>query len=1371
MRIVSVTGTELFVAGVDGSPGPRQVLRVEVEDWPGHLRVTGDGVSGATEVHSGPLVEVPLDVAAPPGARVPIEVSAGGEPATAELVVAEPGWTVWMIPHFHYDPVWWNTQAAYTSTWDRDGRLGTEFRAGFQQPGFELVRAHLETARRDPDYKFVLAELDYLKPFWDTFPHERQYVRTLLAEGRLELMGGTYNEPNTNLTSAESTIRNLVHGIGFQRDIVGGDPRTAWQLDVFGHDPQFPGLVADAGLDSSSWARGPFHQWGPMLWTHEPREGWGDPSVMQFPSEFEWISPSGRGVLTHYMPAHYSAGWHIDSKPTLAAAEQSVYELFLLLKRVAATRNVLLPVGTDYTPPAKWVTEIHRDWNARYVSPRFVCGLPREFFAAVRATPGFVPSPQTRDMNPVYTGKDVSYIDTKQAQRHAEALLGDAETFATIAAGHGLPFPHAELDKAWRQLVYGAHHDAITGSESDQVYLDLLTGWREAHDLAAAVLDRSLGHLAAAEGPGRRVAVFNPSAWPRTDLVRVRVQFPAPGPAGVRVGDLPTVLEHPARHPDGSLAAVDLVFRAEDVPPAGYRAWPLLDAPAGETGWSTVDGPAVVDNGVYRIELDPDRGGCVRSLVDLRTGRELLRAGRVGNELLVYDEYPAHPRFHEGPWHLLPKGAAVHRSGDRPAASVVVERSALGSRVTVTGSAGPLRYTQSLTLWEHSARIDARTSADDFTGEDQLVRVCWPVDVPGGLPVSEVGNAVVGRGFGLIDVDSEQAPWTLDNPAQHWFAVSSTARVDVHGPDGARAHTRAIGIAELVSDDDVRDLAAALARRGVTATSSSPSGSRYGRLAVDSNLPDVRISVGRNAFTDAVLDAAGPAWQDELDRQLAAGGHARLLVPAARALADVWVPNADLTGPRDLPVLIVAGEGAAERLRADVDAGAIPVRQALTESPDPDLDDYTVALVNRGLPGFAVDTGGALHLSLLRSCTGWPSGVWIDPPRRTAPDGSNFQQQHWTHGFEYALVAGPGDWRANGLVRHGHEANHPMHAVVGAGGAAARSYVTVESDGDVVLAALKPAGNPYATGRSPGAATNRVAVRLYEAAGRPAAVRLRLWSPTAQAHETNLLEEPGDPLPVDGGAVTLELSGAQIAQALVGVGPLPAAPVPPNPAYARYWLHNTGPAPIGNLQVTVHADPPVTTVDGPATLTVTVASELTAERATGSVELLPPPGWAARPPSLGYDLDPGGHTTGAVELTPPDGAADGVYWLRARLGDGVEDVARLLVGVRGPETVTAAPGGPLQLRPGDAAGLDLDLATDAAGPIVVDVALISPWQTWDLFPSAALRVELPARGKARVTVPVRVPTHHAPGRWWALFKVAHAGELHYTEAVTVEVLR
>ena len=81
------------------------------------------------------------------------------------------------------------------------------------------------------------------------------------------------------------------------------------------------------------------------------------------------------------------------------------------------------------------------------------------------------------------------------------------------------------------------------------------------------------------------------------------------------------------------------------------------------------------------------------------------------------------------------------------------------------------------------------------------------------------------------------------------------------------------------------------------------------------------------------------------------------------------------------------------------------------------LAPRSVALLNRGTPGSLVSPDGTLHIALMRSCSAWPSGVWIDGDQRTAPDGSSFAWQHWSHTFEYALTAGPGDWREAGLRR------------------------------------------------------------------------------------------------------------------------------------------------------------------------------------------------------------------------------------------------------------------------------------------------------------------------------------------------------------------
>jgi alpha-mannosidase len=1392
VQVISAESTELFVGPPDA---PLQVVRVIVRGGtePTLVRVDGDGVSGETLARIGhDVVEVPVAVEHPVvgqrrAAQVHVDGGTGPSSQPFAFTVAEPGWTMFMISHFHYDPVWWNTQGAYTSLWRQDP-------PGRCRNGFELVHAHLEMARREPEYKFVLAEVDYLKPYWDTYPEDRADLRRLIAEGRVEIMGGTYNEPNTNLTGPETTIRNLVHGMGFQRDVLGGDPATAWQLDVFGHDPQFPGMAADAGLTSSSWARGPHHQWGPM---HSD----GGVAGMQFCSEFEWIAPSGRGLLTHYMPAHYGAGWGMDDAASLAEAEQSTYRMFEELKKVALTRNVLLPVGTDYTPPNKWVTEIHRDWGSRYTWPRFACALPSEFFAAVRAeldTHALVPSPQTRDMNPIYTGKDVSFIDTKQANRAAENAVLDAEKFAVFAGLlAGADYPQAALAKAWVQLAYGAHHDGITGSESDQVYLDLLTGWRDAWELGRTARDNSLALLSSAVDGD--VVVWNPLAHNRTDVVTVRLKDPLG--AGVRVLDddgaeLPLV-EHDGR---------SVSWLARDVPSLGWRAYRLV---AGDTStaWKPLDGKQIA-NEHYRLVVDPAHGGGVSSL--MHDGRQLIAEGRVGNELAVYEEYPAHPTGGEGPWHLLPKGPVV--SSSESSAEVRAYHCPLGQRLVVTGRIGKLlRYTQTLTLWHGVDRVDCSTTINDFTDSDQLLRLRWPCPVPGAMPVSEVGDAVVGRGFALLhngsqSVDTADYPWTLDNPAYGWFGLSSAARVRVG--DGVRA----VSVAEVVAPTEpmggllARDLVVALVRAGVTATCSSADKPRYGHLGVDSNLPDTRIALGgpgQNAFTKAVLAAADPSYTVEVERQLADTGRARVWVPAAAPLAAGWIPGADVRDSRALPVLVIASRddadlGPAIASVADdlVDAEIVVSQHA--PSGLQRFEPFTVALLNRGVPSFAVETDGTLHTALMRSCTGWPSGVWTDEPRRTAPDGSNFQLQHWTHAFDYALVCGSGDWRHAEIPARSADFSHPLLAVTAPGRVeglpATGSLLQVDPAGAVQLGALKAAGNPLTHGSAHRVDPRRVAIRLVETRGGDTDVVVRSPLGTvSDLHPADLLERPR--LRSRGRSLT-ELHGYQICTALARVD-LPRlldgadtalAPETENcqPLYSRYWLHNRGPAPLGGLPAVAHLHPHRLSAAAGAdiSLRLTAASDSCDAPLTGTVRLVCPPGWSVNPSESPFTLPPGEHLEADVVLTMPAHADPGRYPVRAQLQitgadvppawrQVVEDVCMISVGGAEYDRLVYLVDGPadIEVAAGESTRLAVTVGTDACADLSLEAHLISPWGTWEWVGPATLGAVLPARGTVEVGFDVNPPPWVEPGQWWALIRVGCAGQLVYSPAAKMTVLR
>ncbi len=1317
MDIVAAESTNLFI-GSEASP--RQVVRVVLRGTeasarePARVSIRGSRLQTEEPVTLGPLrpgeearleIGVAVDAKAAAGesleAEVVVEAGSRAQNHPFQVAVAEPGWRMFMISHFHYDPVWWNTQAAYTETW------GTtiQYRAPFQEPGLALVKAHLDMARRDADYKFVLAELDYLKPYWDAYPEERDYIRQLLADDRLEFVGGTYNEPNTNLTSAESTIRNAIYGVGYQRDVLGGSPATAWQLDAFGHDPQFPGIMADAGLSSSSWARGPFHEWGPH-WVRGPARvpfaemAAGEPPRMQFPMEFDWIAPSGRALLTSFMADHYSAGWWMDAAPTLEEAEAEVYRLFAELAPDAATKNVLLPVGTDYSPPNKWLTAIHRDWNQRYVWPRFTAAIPREFFTAVReaqARTGRPFSPQTRDMNPIYTGKDVSFIDTKQMQRIAENTLLSAEKFATIAGLLGARFPSEAIDKAWRQLLFGAHHDGITGSESDQVYLDLIGGWREALELGQTVLDGALDYLGAAietDGEGRAVTVFNAWSWPRTDIARVVIDLPDDGPAGIEIHDdtggrVPFLLEAADRRDDGRPASATIAFLARDVPAFGYRTFRAVPsaAPLDDAVWRAKDTLAI-ENEAYAVSVDPARGGAIASIVEKRTGKELVKQGEVANELRSYREYPNHPLFAEGPWHLTPDGRFTSAT-DYPA-EVTVETSPIGQRIRVDGPFEESHRNQEIRLWSGVDRVELTTSLHDYRGHDRLFRVRFPAALEGGAPVSETGNAVIGRPFGRPNVDVASVPFTLDHPAYNWFALGATARVALGKPGAdpseARA-SRAIGVAEVVVPDDpgqdtaVRSLVIALVRQGVTSTVSRHDGSRYGVMHIDSNLPDVRFAVGGpedNRFVGAVLDAADPSYRAELERQLSGQGWARLWVPESDEARGRDEPISDLRGPRDLPALVIAGSdldatiGAVEALIADLEDGVVSVEQpAELDGGTGRTEDYTVAILNRGMPSFNVEADGNLYLSIMRSCSGWPSGVWIDPPRRATPDGANFQYQHWSHTFEYALVASSGDWRDGGMVRAGHDYNTPLVARAfdaHAGRLPATTSLIEVEPASVVMTVVKPGGVPEARMAGMDVDPARgVALRLYESSGRSTTATIRSRWPIVGASATNALEEEDRPLRPSGSSLDVPLEPYEIAtvgatlQAPAAEGRPKATDHAPtdlaprleaaSPVFSDYWLHNKGAAPMGYQAVTVQIKTSYLDGEGPHTVPIVVASERTEGAAAGSVSLIVPPGWEATPAERIYRLAPGAYLAFDATVRPAPGASPGRYFVAARIAD------------------------------------------------------------------------------------------------------------------------
>ena len=295
------------------------------------------------------------------------------------------------------------------------------------------------------------------------------------------------------------------------------------------------------------------------------------------------------------------------------------------------------------------------------------------------------------------------------------------------------------------------------------------------------------------------------------------------------------------------------------------------------------------------------------------------------------------------------------------------------------------------------------------------------------------------------------------------------------------------------------------------------------------------------------------------------------------------------------------------------------------------------------------------------------------------------------------------------------------------------------------------------------------------------------------AARVDLLEEPRvQELPSDG----LTLHGYEIATVLTRLN-LPQvldaehtvlAPdsEEAQPLYARYWLHNRGPAALGGLPAIAYLHPHHIAAEpnSPVRLRLTAASDCSDAVLHGRVRLRCPDGWAADPARLSFVLPPGEHLETDVLLTAPAEAVPGLYPVRAELvltgnhssippawRQVVEDVCVVSVGdppddgllrlVSGPE--------PVDVSAGETARLAVTVGTDAHADLAVEAHLISPWGTWEWMGPPASGLELAARSTAELSFEVAPPEWVEPGEWWALIRVAAAGQLLYSPAVKVTV--
>jgi alpha-mannosidase len=333
----------------------------------------------------------------------------------------------------------------------------------------------LDLIDRDPDFVFAASSAQQYAWLRDSQPELFSRVRAAVATGRIRPVGGMWVESDTNMPGGEALARQFVLGKRFFLDEFGVETDEVWLPDSFGYSAALPQIARAAG------AR--------YFLTQKP--SWNEINRMPF-SSFQWEGIDGSRVFTHFPPAdtYNSDLGALD----LARTERTFTEK-------GAAREVLALFGWGDGgggPTREMLAQAARKRDLDG-SPRVALSDPHTYFAAAEAELPNAPVWVGEMYLELHRGTLVSQQKTKRGNRHSEALLRQAELWATTATIlRGTPYPAAELAEAWRIVLLQQFHDILPGTSIAWVHQDAEEGYARVARSLGGIIDKALAALAGA---------------------------------------------------------------------------------------------------------------------------------------------------------------------------------------------------------------------------------------------------------------------------------------------------------------------------------------------------------------------------------------------------------------------------------------------------------------------------------------------------------------------------------------------------------------------------------------------------------------------------------------------------------------------------------------------------------------------------------------------------------------------------------------------------------------------------------------------------------------------------------------------------------
>ncbi|NLK74416.1 MAG: alpha-mannosidase [Clostridiales bacterium] len=569
----------------------------------------------------------------------------------------------------------------------------------------------LTLADEYPDYKFLACEPVILKCIKEEYPELYVRIKDKVHNGQFIPEGGVWVEPDTNIPSGESLIRQFVWAKRWFNKEFNCDTKMVWLPDCFGFTGQLPQIMIGTGMryfTTQKIAR--------ALKGHD-----------EFPYNiFWWEGIDGTKILTHFFKKNNSR-----------------YEPQLLLERWNTDRVQQEDIDTFLFPfgygdggggPTREMLEIVERTKDLEGMPRTVMQSPIAFFEDLEKRTNI----RNRYVGEIYLawhrGAYTAQAKTKKGNRKSEVAIRELELWGSLAHIHNKEaiYPYEELHIMWEKLLFNQFHDILAGTSitrvHDEAERDFDSIISKSNELVSSALEAIAEHYSG-EKPTNSVTVYNSLSWERVTLVKL---------------------------PYGMNSALDSGNKPMQTQKLGSDYYVMAKLPA--CGFTTIypfnkgamDEQAVVDQSMNKVivtdnimeneflRIEFNSLGEITSIYDKEAGIEyaqgLCNHFRMYQDVNVdYDAWELSNFYDELPIEL-----------NNHSEIEVISQGQLFGTIRVTRILNNSKMVQEITIYADSRRVDFKTSID-WQESHKLLKVDFPVNVFADEALEEIQFGYVKR--------------------------------------------------------------------------------------------------------------------------------------------------------------------------------------------------------------------------------------------------------------------------------------------------------------------------------------------------------------------------------------------------------------------------------------------------------------------------------------------------------------------------------------------------------------------------------------------------------------------------------------------------